>query len=154
MRTALVQSSSSNNSSQTSFELDTSRNRGAIAWTSFLFALLQNLCAFVIAINGLRLAIGIGSLVMTAGAGAAIVRFHAGWIRFPMLGLALVGALVNLAVLLHLRILRGRPASQWRRAPLRPREVRTERIQLILSLATLLLIGFEEVLHFRITRGF
>ena len=36
------------------------RNRGVIAWSSFFFALLQSICGAIVAINGLRLAIGIG----------------------------------------------------------------------------------------------
>ena len=37
------------------------RNRRLIAWSSFFFALLQSICGAVVAINGLRLAIGIVS---------------------------------------------------------------------------------------------
>ena len=120
----------------------------AVAWSSFFFALLQSICAAVVAVNGLRLAIGIGSLALTTGAGAAMVRFHADRIRLPMLAVALVGSLLNLAILWHVRYLRRRPASQWRQRPLTQRQVRMERLQLILSLSTLVLIGIEEYLHF------
>jgi hypothetical protein len=122
--------------------------QGLIAWSSFFFALLQSICGAVVAINGLRLAIGIGSLALSTGAGAAVVRFHADWIRVPMIVIALLGSLLNLAILMHVRHLRSRPAAQWRQKPLSPRQKRGELAQLVLSLATLALIGVEEYLHF------
>jgi hypothetical protein len=124
------------------------RKQGLIAWSGLLFALLQSICGAVVAINGLRVAIGIGSLVLSTGAGAAVVRFHGDAIRVPMIVLALLGSLLNLAILMHVRHLRHRPAAQWRVKPLSNREKRTELTQLILSLATLVLIGVEEYLHF------
>ena len=128
---------------------DKARTRGLIAWSSFFFALLQSICTFFAALEGLRLAIGIGSLALSAGVGTALDRFHADWIRIPMIGLALLGSLTNLAVLAQIRRLRRRPASQWRQKPPSLRKVRMERVQLILSIATLALIGVEEYLHFR-----
>jgi hypothetical protein len=124
------------------------RKRGLIAWSSFFFALLQSICTTVVAINGLRVAIGIGSLALSTGAGAALVRFHADSIRIPMIVIALLGSLLNLAILMNVRHLRNRPAAQWRRKPLSPQEKRTERAQLVLSVVTLVLIGIEEYLHF------
>jgi len=128
--------------------LEESRARGVLAWSSFLFALLQSICGAVVAINSLRLAIGIGALVMTTGAGAAMARFHTDWIRVPMIILALVGSLVNIAILVQVRRLRNRPAAQWRRKELTSRQIRMERWQWALSLAALVLIGIEEYLHF------
>ena len=123
--------------------------QGVIAWSSFFFALLQSICTFFAAFNGLRLVIGISSLAITAGVGAALDRFHADWIRIPMIGLALLGALLNLAVLVQVRRLRNRPASRWRQVPLSPRKIQMERIQLTLSIATMSLIAIEEYLHFQ-----
>jgi hypothetical protein len=117
------------------------RNRGVIAWSSFFFALLQSICGAIVAINGLRLAIGIGSLALSTGAGAAMVRFHTDAIRVPMIVIALLGSLLNLAILMHVRHLRNRPAAQWRQKPLSLRQKRTELAQLVLSAATLVLIG-------------
>ena len=124
------------------------RKQGLIAWSSFFFAVLQSICGAVVAINGLRLAIGIGSLALSTGAGAAVVRFHTDAIRIPMIVIALLGSLLNLAILIHVRHLRNRPAAQWRQKPLSPHQRRAELAQLILSLATLILIGVEEYLHF------
>jgi hypothetical protein len=123
--------------------------RGVIAWSSFFFALLQSICTFFAALDGLRLLIGVGSLAMSAGVGATLDRFHADWIRIPMVGLALVGSLLNLAILMQVHRLRNRPASRWRQEPLSSRKLRMERVQMVLSIATLALIGLEEYLHFR-----
>jgi hypothetical protein len=123
------------------------RSRGVIAWSSFFFALLQSICGAIVAINGLRLAIGVGAFALSTGPGAALVGFHTDVIRVPMIVLALLGSLLNLAILLHVRHLRHRPASQWRQKPLSPSQKRSELAQLVLSLATLILIGIEEYLH-------
>jgi hypothetical protein len=126
---------------------DDDRTRGVIAWSSFFFALLQSICTFFLALSGVRLAIGIGSVVLSAGTAAALEKLHANWIRLPMIGLALLGSLLNLAVLIQIRSLRSRPASRWRQRPLSPKEVRMERVQWFLSFATLILIAIEEYLH-------
>jgi hypothetical protein len=123
------------------------RSRGVIAWSSFFFALLQSICGAVVAINGLRIAIGIGALALSTGAGAAMVRFHTDAIRVPMIVIALFGSLLNLAILMHVRHLRHRPAAQWRQKPLSSKQKRTEFAQLVLSVATLALIAVEEYIH-------
>lgn len=61
---------------------------------------------------------------------------------------AFLGAALNLAIYFHVRHLRNRPASQWRQKPLAPDNLRKQRLQLLLSLATLVLVGVEEYLHF------
>jgi hypothetical protein len=124
------------------------RVHGAIAWSSFFFALLQSVCTFFAAANGLRFAVGIGSLVLSASAGAMVDRFHADALRVPMISLALVGSLLNLAVVAQIRRLRRRPASQWRQQPPTPRKLRVERLQIVLSAATVALIAVEEILHY------
>jgi hypothetical protein len=126
---------------------DDSRTLGVIAWSSFFFALLQSICTFFLALSGVRLVIGIGSVVLSAGAATALEKFHANWIRLPMVGLALLGSLLNLVVLVQIRSLRSRPASRWRQRPLSPKQVRMERVQWFLSFATLILVAIEEYLH-------
>ncbi len=121
---------------------------GVVAWSSFLFALLQSVCTFFAAANGLRFAVGLGSLVLSAGAGAMVDRFHADALRIPMVGLALAGSLLNLAILAQVRRLRRRGASQWRQHPPSARKLRAERLQFVLSVATLVLVAVEEGLHY------
>jgi fumarate reductase subunit C len=128
------------------------RARGVIAWSSFFFVLLQSVCTFFTALDSLRLIIGLGSLATITQVGEVWDRFHANWIRMPMMTMALVGALLNLVVLIRIRRLRRRPAARWRQRELTSREIRMERVQLILSLATLALIGVEELTHFHTFR--
>jgi hypothetical protein len=123
--------------------------QGVIAWSSFLFAVLQSICTFFAAVDGLRLVIGVGSLAVSAGIGTTMDRFHQDWIRVPMIVLALLGSSLNLVILMQMRSLRNRPASRWRQKPLSPNRIRMERVQIVLSLATLVLISAEEYLHFR-----
>jgi hypothetical protein len=121
--------------------------QGAIAWSSLLFALLQSVCTFFAAANGLRFVVGLGSLVLSASAGAMVDRFHADALRIPMVSLALIGSLLNLAILGQLRRLRRRPASLWRQQPPSARKLRIEHLQFVLSIATLALLTIEELLH-------
>ena len=123
--------------------------QGVIVWSSFFFAVLQSICTFFAAVDGLRLVIGVGSLAVSAGIGTAMDRFHQDWIRVPMMVLALLGSSLNLMILMQIRHLRNRPASRWRQRPLSPSRIRMERVQMALSLATLVLIGVEEYLHLR-----
>jgi hypothetical protein len=130
------------------------RAPGVIAWSSFFFALLQSICTFFVAVDGLRLVIGVGSLAISAWVGASLVRFHTDWIRVPMILLALFGSLLNLAILWQIQRLRKRPASQWRQVPVASSKLRKERVQLVLSIATLVLVAVEEYLHFHLHHTF
>jgi len=121
--------------------------QGVIGWSSLLFAVLQSVCSFFVALDGLRFLIGVGALAGVVAAGERWDRLHADWIRVPMIVLSLAGALLNLTVLLHVRHLRRRPAAQWRVRPLTPRKLRAERVQLVLSVVTLVLVAVEEVGH-------
>lgn len=123
------------------------RVRGLLAGSSFAFAVLQSICGAAVLLNGFQLAIGIGALTFTSGIGLAMSRFHADWIRRPMIAVALVAALLNLILLIRVRRLRNRPAAQWRRRPLTRKQSRTEALQWIFSIAALALIAVEEYLH-------
>ncbi|HMH13032.1 MAG TPA: hypothetical protein VK578_07985 [Edaphobacter sp.] len=123
--------------------------QGVIAWSSFFFAVLQSICTFFAALDGLRLVIGVSSFAVSAWVGSALDRFHSDWIRIPMIVLALLGSLLNLAILMQIHRLRNRPASQWRRQVVSPKKIRMERVQMVLSIATLVVIGVEEYLHYR-----
>jgi hypothetical protein len=127
--------------------IDTKKAGGVIAWSSFFFALLQSLCTFFAAVDGFRVAIGLGALVVGPGVGGFLSQFHADWIRLPMIGLALFGSLLNLLVLWQVRRLRNRPAAQWRQQPASSRKIHMERLQLVLSILTLVLVGIEEYWH-------
>ncbi len=59
--------------------------------SSIVFAVLQSMCTAVIAISGLRVAIGLGALAAAAGVDAPARGFHQDAIRIPMMALALAG---------------------------------------------------------------
>jgi len=122
----------------------------AIGWGSLVFAALQSICTALIALNGVRLAIGLGSVVLAASVSAPLNKFHADKIRIPMMGIALAGALLNLLVLWQGRRLRRRPAAQWRVRPMSAGKQRTLRFQMALSVLTLALLAVEEYIHFRL----
>jgi hypothetical protein len=125
----------------------TGKTQGVIAWSSLFFVLLQSVCTFFTALDGLRVVIGAGALAGVVETGEMWDKFHADWLRVPMVGLALAGALLNLVMLRRIRRLRDRPAARWRQRPLAPQRLRRERVQFVLAILTLALIGIEEVTH-------
>lgn len=126
----------------------------AVAGTSLLFSILQSVCGAVVAINGVRLAIGLSSLAMTAGVGAALEHFHhITWLRILLLVGGVTGSLVTLAIPIRSRRLRHRPSARWRYQPLTPRQRRMEALQITLSILTLLMAVVEECLHFKFTHS-
>src|SRR5712664_2759021 len=74
-------------------------NARLINWSAFLFAILQSVCSSFIALNGVRLLIGVGALAAASGALKLADRMHIAAIRIPMMLLALVGSVLNLVVL-------------------------------------------------------
>jgi hypothetical protein len=64
-----------------------------------------------------------------------------------MLILAAAGAIVNLAVLAWIWHLRAKPSAQWRKRDMSVREKRSERLQVVLAIATLILVGLETWTH-------
>lgn len=122
-------------------------NLKALSWGSIGFALLQSACTAVIAISGLRVAIGLSALAAAAGIHAPARGFHQDAIRIPMMALAFLGAVVNLYVIWKIRRLRSRPAAQWRMQPVSKKKLNSERFQIALSILTLLLLAAEWITH-------
>jgi hypothetical protein len=123
------------------------RRTWIINWSSLFFALLQSACSALIAISGLRVAIGLSSLAAAAGINAPARGFHRDAIRIPMMTLSLAGALVTLYILWHVRRLRNRPAAAWRVKPVTARQRNAERLQFALSILTLILLAAEWFTH-------
>jgi hypothetical protein len=67
-----------------------------IGLTSFLFILLQSACTAVMAISGLRLLIGLGSLAAATFIPGFIFSIHTDKIRLPMMAVAVLGSVLNL----------------------------------------------------------
>lgn len=121
-----------------------------VAATSFLFVILQSACTAVTALSGLRLLIGVTSLTAASLIPGFIFKIHVDRIRIPMLIVAVAGSLINLYVLWRIRSLRSRPSSQWRIQPVTAKQHRSETLQFILSVLTLILVVIECVIHYKL----
>jgi hypothetical protein len=119
----------------------------ALTGASLVVALLQSLCTAVLTISGIRVAIGLSALAAASGIYAPARGFHQDAIRIPMLALAAAGAIVNLLVLAWIWRLRARSSAQWRRREISIKERRSERLQVALSIVTLILVGLETWTH-------
>lgn len=119
----------------------------ALSGATFMISMLQSLCTAVLTVSGIRVAIGLSALAAAGGIYAPARGFHQDAIRIPMLILAAAGALLNLAVLGWIWRLRSRPSARWRRRELTSRQKRSERIQVVLSIVTLILVGLETWTH-------
>ena len=114
---------------------------------SLALAFLQSICTAVLTINGVRFAIGLTAFVMAGSLIGPVRWFHQDAIRIPMLIIATIGAIVDLAVLWWTRRLRMQPAAQWRRRELGSKERRSRRLQFALALLTLVLVSTEQYTH-------
>jgi ABC-type uncharacterized transport system permease subunit len=109
-------------------------------------ALIQGICAATVFLSGIRTALGFSSLIVATAAGPA-TGFHANRIRIPMLAIAGIGAVVNLLVLWNAERLRRNPSARWRMRQLTRKERLGKRMQIGISLLTLLLIATELFAH-------
>jgi len=119
----------------------------AVSGAGLLVALAQSLCTAVLTVSGIRVAIGLSALAAASGIYAPAKGFHQDAIRIPMLILATVGAVVNLAVLAWIRHLRNRPSAQWRRRERSAQDKRSEKLQVAMAILTLALVGLETWTH-------
>ena len=122
-------------------------NTKLLNWSSIAFAILQSACTAVIAISGVRVAIGLSALAAAAGIHAPAHGFHQDAIRIPMMVLAFLGAVLNLYVIGKVWRLRKNPASQWRQQPVTKKKLNSEHFQIALSFLTLLLLAAEWITH-------
>ena len=113
-------------------------------------AFIQSVCSAFIALHGVRFLVGIGAVVLASSTWALAERLHVNAIRLPMMLIALVAAVVNLVALGQVRRLRSRPSSAWRQQPLTPVKKRSETLQLVLSVLTLVLLIAEWAAHFKL----
>lgn len=120
-----------------------------ISLTSFCSILLQSACTTVMALSGLRLLIGIGSLAFAASGVKLLDSIHGNAIRIPMELVAVGGSAVNLYIIWRIRSLRARSSSKWRVEPVAPRKKRAESIQIALAVLTLVLVAAEWIARIR-----
>jgi hypothetical protein len=121
-----------------------------VGLTSLFFILLQSACTAFMALSGLRLLIGIGSLAAATTGLRWLDSIHGESIRVPMESLAVLGSVINLYAIWRVRSLRARPSSQWRIASASPEKKRAEGIQVGLAVLTLLLVFVEWAFHLRL----
>jgi hypothetical protein len=114
---------------------------------SLLFALIQSACTAVLAISGFRVLIGLSALAAASGVYAPPKGLHQDAIRIPMMWLALLGCVANLYSVWRVRSLRARPAAQWRVRPVTREKIRSERLQIVLAVVTLILLAAEWITH-------
>ena len=132
----------------TSPENSVSKPTWFVSATSFAFILLQSACTAVIAISGIRVAIGLSALAeATIGIHAPASGFHRDAIRIPMMIAATIGSLVNLYVVWRIRTLRARPSAQWRVQAVTLKQRRSELFQIALAIVTLVLVAAESITH-------
>lgn len=125
-----------------------SKRTWIVTATSFIFIVLQSACTAVIAISGVRVAIGLSALAeATFGIHAPASGFHRDSIRIPMMIAATLGSLINLYVIWRIRSLRARPSSQWRVQPVTSRQRLSEGLQIFLAVLTLILVAAEWITH-------
>ena len=124
-----------------------------IGLTSLCFILLQSACTAFMAMSGLRLLIGIGSLAAATTGLRLLDSIHGEAIRIPMEIFAVAGSVINLLVIGRVRSLRARPSSQWRIAPVSADKRRAESIQIVLAVVTLLLVAIEWAFHLYLHRS-
>jgi heme/copper-type cytochrome/quinol oxidase subunit 2 len=125
---------------------------GFISGTSLVFAVAQSLCTAVLTISGVRVAIGVAAL------SAGILKpleplHHEAIIRVPMLILAIAGSVINLLVLAWIWRMRRLPSAQWRKREISKKEKRSQRLQVALSVATLILVAMEAWIHPMLNHG-
>ena len=119
-----------------------------VSMTSLIFIVLQSACSAVIAISGVRVAIGLSALAeATIGIHAPAGGFHRDVIRIPMMIAATIGSLINLYVIWRIRTLRARPSSQWRMLAVTAKQRRSELLQIALAIITLILVAAEWITH-------
>jgi hypothetical protein len=117
-----------------------------IGWASLALAAVQAICVAAVALSGVRVVLGMSSL-LAAGAVGPAHGFHRNALRLPILWIAGLLAALNLLLLWNEGRIRRSPSAQWRLQPLTSRQRRGRWMQLGTSVASLVLILAEVVSH-------
>lgn len=117
-----------------------------LTWGSLALALAESICVAAVGLSGIRVALGLTSL-LAAGAGGPARGWHREGLRVPLLTIGAVGALINLLLLWNEERMRRNPSAAWRIRPLTPQQHRKRWLQLILAILTLLLVAAEVITH-------
>jgi hypothetical protein len=117
-----------------------------LAWGSFALAAVESLCVIAVGLSGVRVALGLSSLIAVTAGGPA-QGFHRNGLRIPFLVVGTIGALLSLLLLWNEEQIRRNPSSAWRLRPLTTRQRRRRWLQIVLAVLTLLLVVAEVVTH-------
>jgi hypothetical protein len=117
-----------------------------LSFAALTSAAVQGICAFLIAMNSIKLALGITSAA-TAGGSSFL---HSDPVRLILRYVSAVLATVTLYVIWNAWRLRNRRAAQWRRVPLSKREKWMIAFGLFSAAASWFLIIAEVYAHQRI----
>ena len=117
-----------------------------LSWGSLALAAAESICVAAVGLSGLRVALGMTSLI-AAGAGGPARGFHSNAVRIPLLSFGAIGALVSLLLLWNEYRLRRNPSAAWRMRPLTASQRRWRWFQLITAIVTLLLVAAESITH-------
>src|SRR5260370_8281368 len=83
-----------------------------LKWSPIVFSILQSACTAVMAISGLRVAIGISARAASAGIHAPARGFHQDAIRIPMRFLSSLHSPISLFLICKVPNLRTTPTPQ------------------------------------------
>ena len=86
-----------------------------IGWASLALAAVQAICVAAVALSGVRVLLGMTSL-LAAGAIGPAHGFHRNALRIPILWIAGIFAALNLLLLWNENRIRRNPSAQWRPA--------------------------------------
>ena len=106
----------------------------------------ESICVAAVGLSGIRVAIGLSSLISATAAGPAH-GFHRNALRVPMLAISGIGSALVLLLVWNEGRLRKNPAAAWRIQPLTARQVRSRRLQVVLAVLSLLTIALELFTH-------
>lgn len=117
-----------------------------LVWASLALAAAESICVAAVGLSGLRVALGLTSL-LAAGAGGPARGFHQNALRVPLLTLGALGALLTLLLLWNEEKLRRNPSASWRMKPLTMSQRRRRWFHLIVAVITLALVAAEVITH-------
>jgi len=119
------------------------RRMGLISLSALGMAVIEAACAFLILANGIATVLGLSAVTVAGGASL----LHSDPIRYPLLTLAALGALLNLFSQANAWRLRNDPAAAWRKRPLTTKQKRRNAMVLALSILTLVIVTAELWAH-------
>ena len=110
---------------------------------SLAASVIEAACVGIIMVRSSAMALSVGS----GSLAAFTTRLHSAPIRLPLMTLAFLGAIANLAGLWRGWRLRTNPAARWRIRPLSAQQRRKNIFVFLLSVLTLVAIGAELWAH-------